>query len=208
MTSENQPHREAPESRSTLARILRAPFVLLRVGWRLLIGILIRLIELLGEVFPESETGCKIRGALHRPFLSSCGKNFQVSLHVKLEHRSGIEVGDDVYIGHGSWLSGLDGGLVLHDEVMFGPYVTMVSANHTFLDGSARFAPSEPGRIEIGRGTWIAAGATVITGTRVGASCLIAAGAVVTADIEDNTIAGGVPAKILGRTDGEPNGQP
>ena len=125
--------------------------MILRVGWRFLTGILLRLLELLGEVFPESDMGCRIRGAIHRPFLKSCGKNFQVALHAKLEHRRGIEVGDDVYIGHGSWLSGLRGGLVLHDQVMLGPYVTMVSSNHTFRDGSARFAPSETGRIEIGR---------------------------------------------------------
>ncbi|MBW2292232.1 MAG: acyltransferase [Deltaproteobacteria bacterium] len=177
--------------------------MILRISWRLLTGILMRCLELLGEVFPESDIGCRIRGAIHRPFLKSCGKNFQVGLHAKLEHRQGIEVGDDVYIGHGSWLSGLGGGLVLHDQVMLGPYVTMVSANHTFVDGSARFGAAEPGRIEIGRGSWIAAGATIVTGSRVGSSCLIAAGAVVTMDVEDHAIAGGVPARVLGHNESE-----
>jgi maltose O-acetyltransferase len=93
--------------------------------------------------------------------------------------------------------------LVLHDQVMLGPYVTMVSANHTFVDGSARFGAAEPGRIEIGRGSWIAAGATIVTGSRVGASCLIAAGAVVTMDVEDHAIAGGVPARVLGHNESE-----
>lgn len=190
----------SPTPRGTLARIVRAPLVILRIGWRLLMGILMRCLEIFGEIFPESNMGCGIRGWLHRPFLKSCGRNFQVGLHAKLEHRTGIEVGNDVYIGHGSWLSGLGGGVVLHDEVMLGPYVTMVSTNHTFRDGSARFAPGAPGRIEIGRGSWIAAGVTLIAGTTVGASCLIAAGAVVNADVEEGAIAGGVPAKVIGQT--------
>lgn len=159
-----------------------------------------RMLELLGQVFPENAWGCRIRGAFYRPFLKSCGRNFQVGLMAKLEHPGGIDVGHDVYIGHGSWISGLRGGVRLHDEVMLGPFVRMVSSNHTFARGSARFAPGEGGRIEIGRGTWIASGATVVAGVTVGQSCLLAAGCVVTRDVEAGSCVGGVPAKVIGTT--------
>jgi len=161
-----------------------------------------RLAELTGQLFPENPTGCKMRGYLYRPFLKSCGKDFQVGLQAKLEHAAGIEVGDHVYIGHGSWISGLRGGVQLQDEVMLGPFVRMVSSNHTFANGSARFAPGEGGRIVVGKGTWIAGGATVVAGVEVGESCLLAAGCVVTKDVEAGSIVGGIPARVLGKTAG------
>ena len=172
-------------------------------GWSILKAMPMRLLEIFGQMFPENSWGCRVRGAFYRPFLKSCGRNFQVGLQAKLEHPAGIEVGHDVYIGHGSWVSGLRGGVVLHDEVMLGPFVRMISSNHTFQNGSARFAPGAPGRIEIGRGTWIAGGATVVAGVTVGPSCLLAAGCVVTKDVDEGMCVGGIPARTIGNTGGE-----
>lgn len=163
-------------------------------------GLPLRTLEIFGQAFPENAAGCRVRGALYRPFLKRCGRNFQVGLMAKLEHLEGIEVGNDVYVGHGSWLSGLRGGLVLEDEVMLGPFVRMISSNHTFENGSARFAPGQGGKIVIGRGTWIASGVAVLAGVNVGPSCLLAAGCVVTKDLEEGTVAGGVPARPIGKT--------
>jgi maltose O-acetyltransferase len=83
---------------------------------------------------------------------------------------------------------------------MLGPFVAMVSANHTFVNGSARFGPPSPGPIRIGAGSWIAAHASVMAGVTVGRSCLVAAGAVVTRSIPDHAIVGGVPARLIGTT--------
>lgn len=163
----------------------------------------LRLLEIFGQLFPENTWGCRIRGAFYRPFLKSCGRNFQVGLMAKIEHPSKVTVGHDVYIGHGSWISGLRGGIHLDDEVMLGPFVRMISSNHTFEAGSARFAPGKGGPIAIGRGTWIAGGATVVAGVSVGASCLLAAGCVVTRDVVAGDCVGGVPAKVIGTTSGE-----
>lgn len=186
---------------ATIRKILfRGPIAAAQIFWALASGMPLRFLEILGQIFPENAWGCKIRGAFYKPFLKKCGRNFQVALHAKLEHLSGIEVGKDVYIGHGSWISGLRGGLLLEDEVMLGPFVNMVSSNHTFLEGSARFGKGEGGRIEIGSGTWIASGVTVTAGVTVGRSCLLAAGAVVTKNIDKGSIAGGVPAKTIGKT--------
>jgi maltose O-acetyltransferase len=180
--------------------LLRGPIVAVRGLRAVVCGIPFRFLELMGQMLPESAWGCRLRGALYKPFLKRCGRDFQVALHAKLEHLRGIEVGDHVYIGHGCWISGLRGGVALEDEVMLGPMVTIISSNHTFREGSARFARGRGGPIRIGRGTWIAAGVTVIAGVTVGPSCLLAAGAVVTKDVPAGAIAGGVPAKVIGET--------
>lgn len=164
-------------------------------------GTPLRCLEILGQLLPEDTWSCKVRGLLIRPFLKKCGQNFQLALHAKLEHLGNIEIGDDVYVGHGTWISGVRGGVVLKDQVMIGPYVVIVSSKHTFKNGSSRYAPSIGGKITIGEGTWIASGVIVTAGVNVGKSCLLTGGAVVTKDVPDGSIAGGIPAKVIGLTD-------
>jgi acetyltransferase-like isoleucine patch superfamily enzyme len=54
--------------------------------------------------------------------------------------------------------------------------------------------------ITVGRGTWIASGAIVLGGVRIGENAIVAAGAIVTRDVPDFQIVGGVPAKSIGDT--------
>jgi acetyltransferase-like isoleucine patch superfamily enzyme len=51
--------------------------------------------------------------------------------------------------------------------------------------------------IRIGRGAWIAAGATVLQGVTVGDDAVVAAGAVVTKDVPPRTLVAGVPARVI-----------
>lgn len=44
---------------------------------------------------------------------------------------------------------------------------------------------------------WIGANATIMQGVTVGENAVVAAGAVVTKDVPDNTVVGGIPAKII-----------
>ena len=44
---------------------------------------------------------------------------------------------------------------------------------------------------------WIAAGAIVLPGIKIGAGSVVAAGAVVTHNVEPNTLVAGVPAKLI-----------
>jgi acetyltransferase-like isoleucine patch superfamily enzyme len=54
-------------------------------------------------------------------------------------------------------------------------------------------------RTVIGHDVWIGANAVVLCGVVVGHGCVIAAGSVVRSDVEDFTIVGGVPARVIGR---------
>ena len=54
-----------------------------------------------------------------------------------------------------------------------------------------------PAPIHIGKHVWIGANATVLPGVTIGDGAIVAAGAVVAKDVPENTIVGGVPAKII-----------
>lgn len=49
----------------------------------------------------------------------------------------------------------------------------------------------------VGNDVWIGGNVTVIGGVHIGNNVIVAAGAVVTKDVPDNTIVGGVPAKPI-----------
>ena len=52
-------------------------------------------------------------------------------------------------------------------------------------------------KVVIKQNAWIGAGATLLPGVTIGKNSIVAAGAVVTKDVPDNTIVGGIPAQII-----------
>jgi len=53
------------------------------------------------------------------------------------------------------------------------------------------------GEVEVGEGTWVWAGTTIIQGVRVGRNCFIGAGSVVVKDFPDGCLCYGNPAKVV-----------
>lgn len=105
-----------------------------------------------------------------------------------------IQIGQNVFINHAC--SFLDmGGITIEDGALLGPRVNLVTENHP-LDPDQRSALiTKP--ITIKQKAWIGAGATILPGVTIGRNAVVAAGAVVTKDVPDNTIVGGVPAKFI-----------
>ncbi|NLL63756.1 MAG: hypothetical protein GX241_05925 [Ruminococcaceae bacterium] len=99
--------------------------------------------------------------------------------------------------------------ITLGDEVWIGANVTFATPNHPFLpnerlpkeypDGYHDLEYSEP--IIVNDRCWICSSATICGGVTIGENSIIAAGAVVTEDIPANSIAAGVPAKVLRKID-------
>jgi acetyltransferase-like isoleucine patch superfamily enzyme len=145
---------------------------------------------------PDLRPVLRLRGFLLKPAFKSCGKNFQCARNVTINFPNRLEIGRDVYIATGCWLHAW-GGMVLEDEVQLGPYAVLVTGDHTPIDGSYRFGPSDLAPIRICRGAWVAAHATVIKGVIIGRGALLAANSVATRDIPPFVMAGGVPAQVI-----------
>lgn len=105
-----------------------------------------------------------------------------------------IKLGKRVFINHACSFLDL-GGITIEDDVMIGPKVNLITENHP-LDPANRKS-LDLKSILIKRNAWIGAAATILPGITVGENSVVAAGAIVNKDVPDNTVVGGVPAKII-----------
>ena len=87
---------------------------------------------------------------------------------------------------------------------MTGPNLTIITGDHFTPPGrymksvtDAEKPPCCDADVVIGDDVWIGANVTILKGVHIGRSAIIAAGAVVTHDIPEFAIAGGVPAKVI-----------
>lgn len=129
--------------------------------------------ELIGEKVDETF-------ALFPPFYTDCGKN--------------IHIGKNVFINAGCHFQD-QGGIYIGDGAQIGHSVVLATLNHDLTPENRRTVIPAP--ITIGKNVWIGANATVLSGVTIGDNSVIAAGAVVTKDVPENVVAGGVPAKII-----------
>lgn len=87
------------------------------------------------------------------------------------------------------------GGITIEDDVFIGPNVNLVTENHPEEPGLRHHVYARP--ILIRCNAWIGVGAIILPGVTVGRNAIVAAGAVVTKDVPDNAIVGGVPARFI-----------
>lgn len=135
------------------------------------------------------------RGHLTSKVLKSCGSNLKIASLVNIYNPNRLSCGDNVYIGYCTYIGG--GDVYLDDEVIIGPFCSIVAGNHTPKEGSYRFGPYDYGQIKIGKGTWLGSHVTITSNVIIGKGCVIAANAVVTKHVPDYTMVGGVPAKVI-----------
>jgi serine acetyltransferase len=108
-----------------------------------------------------------------------------------------IRIGARAYVGHDCVLYG-SGGLDLGNDVLIGPGAILTSQGHHFAPGlKIREQPYLFAPVRIGDDVWIGAGAIILPGVSVGNGAVVAAGAVVTRDVEPFQMVAGVPARRL-----------
>lgn len=161
---------------------------------------------LLTDWLPDNRYTIRIRGMLYGCFIYKCGKNFACARNVQLKGVDHLTIGNDVYLASGVWLNAM-GNMVLEDEVVFGPYVVISTGTHTFKNGSVKQGGSLMAPVRVGKGSWLAAHSSVRAGVTIGKGVIVGANSMVTKDVPDNMIVGGVPAKIIGERKDDDNAQ-
>ncbi|OXA74331.1 acetyltransferase [Flavobacterium aquidurense] len=118
--------------------------------------------------------------AVFTPLYINCGKH--------------ITIGKNVFINFDCTFLAL-GGITIEDDVLIGPKVSLITENHPLNPQERKGLAGKP--ILIKKNAWIGANATILPGVTIGENAVVAAGAVVSKDVPDNTVVGGIPAKFI-----------
>lgn len=104
-----------------------------------------------------------------------------------------VTFGKNVFINHSAILSS-SGGIEFGDNVMVAPGLKIATINHDMYD---RHVTYTYGKVTVKENAWIGMGVTICPGVTIGKYAVVAAGAVVTKDVPDYAVVGGVPAKVI-----------
>ena len=127
-------------------------------------------------------------------FLGNIGEGSRVMPPITVVRGKSVKIGRNVVIMNNALMMAA-GGITIDDDVMVAANAQLISNNHDLYDHAV--LTCKP--VHLKRNCWIGAGATILPGVTVGENSVVAAGAVVTRDVEDNTVVGGNPARLKAR---------
>ena len=104
-----------------------------------------------------------------------------------------VKFGKNVFINHSAILSA-SGGIEFEDGVSIAPGVRIATINHDFNERHTKYTY---GKVTIKKNAWLGINVTVCPGVTIGKYAVVAAGAVITKDVPDYAVVGGVPAKLI-----------
>ena len=118
-----------------------------------------------------------------------------------------LRIGEYTYIGRFFHVNAYDS-VTIGDKVLIADRVFISDVHHEYHDDDVPIIDqgvTEPKPIVIKYGAWIGVGAVIMPGVTIGRNSVVAAHAVVTKDVPDNTIARGIPALVFPKTDSGDN---
>jgi acetyltransferase-like isoleucine patch superfamily enzyme len=154
------------------------------------------------------------------------GKDSVLMLPVRLSGERRIAIGDNVYIGAGSWLQTLPDGenrspslrigsrtsmagycvlsavrsVVLEDDVLLARNVYISDHIHKYTDREIPIKNQGVDKVEpvlICKGAWLGQNVVICPGVRIGRNAVVGANSVVNSDVPDYSIAVGAPARVV-----------
>lgn len=165
--------------------------------------------------------GSVVRGLVVGFFVKTSGKSMRIGVGVELTGLHNIEIGDrfslnrlgsihaidglvkigrNVSVNSNTCIAASGGGvIVIGDDVLIAQNVVLRASDHVFEDVDVPINQQghSGGKIKIGDDCWIGANVVVTRNVVIGNHSIVAAGAVVTSDVEPYSIVAGVPARLI-----------
>lgn len=136
----------------------------------------------------------EVRGLLSELFGHEVPQSFRVFPPLYADFGKNITVGEGVFINACCHFQD-HGGVTIGDGCQIGHNVVFATLNHGLAPEKRK--STYPAPIVLGRNVWVGSNATILQGVTIGNNAVVAAGAVVTKDVEANTVVGGIPAKMI-----------
>ncbi len=144
--------------------------------------------------------GWLVRYSILRRLSRRCGQRVYIGRGCEVRNWELLEIGSDVSI-HAHCYLDAKGGIQIGDQVSIAHQTSVLSSDHTWGDPAIPIRDNKvvlkPTRID--NDVWIGCGCRILGGVNVRSRSVVAAGAVVTKDVESGWLAGGVPARPLRR---------
>lgn len=142
----------------------------------------------------NSSDPAEIRAVLSQITGTKIDESTAVFTPLHINYGKHTKIGKNVFINFDCIFLDL-GGITIEDNVLIAPKVSLLSEGHPASPENRQSLV--PGHIHIKKNAWIGANATILPGVTVGENAIVAAGAVVSKDVADNTVVGGIPAKFI-----------
>ncbi|HVF68967.1 MAG TPA: DapH/DapD/GlmU-related protein [Xanthomonadales bacterium] len=168
------------------------------IAKNVLYGIFITAPKILDFYISLKYFAARLRSTMCGLQLGNFNKHIFVMKNVIFENYRNMDIGKWVFINHHTNFS-TPMGMKIGNYVMIGPYCLFATVHHKFDDPKKPMLLQMPEirPIVIEDDVWIGARVTVLGGVTIGRGAIIAAGAVVSRDVEPYSIVGGVPAKLI-----------
>ncbi len=139
-----------------------------------------------------------LRRLLFKLLLGRLGKRGHIDYTVYIRYMKHIELGNDVWINRGCKLfashSYKDVKIRIGNHVAIGPECCFFAMGH---DMTKMALPNTAADITVNDHVWIGGRSVILQGVTIGEGAIVAAGSVVTKDVEPYTVVGGVPARKI-----------
>lgn len=137
----------------------------------------------------------RLRMWIYRRLGVRADQNSIIWCGVRMNHPQLIEIGENTVLGPATVLLS-QGGIKIGANVNISGFSYIISQSH---DTQSHRLQTVLKKVIIEDYAWLATNVTILPGVRIGRGALVAAGAVVTKDVDDFAIVGGVPAGVIGK---------
>jgi acetyltransferase-like isoleucine patch superfamily enzyme len=146
------------------------------------------------QCFVSVGHGSSVRGTIN---IERSEAKFTVGSNTGINGGTIFVIASDINIGNNVWIS-YECLLMDHDGHSIDPTIRENDLKNSFSSIAKNWDVVKAAPICIKDNAWIGARAVILKGVTIGEAAIVAAGAVVTKDVEPYTIVGGNPAKMIG----------
>jgi maltose O-acetyltransferase len=139
-----------------------------------------------------------LRVMVYRQMLGATGTDIMIGRHVRFYKPRNIYLGSRIFINRDCVLDGRGGKLVIENDVDIGMGTWIWTLEHRVASPSHA---AEGRDVTIADHVWISTRSNILPGVTLGRGSVVASGAVVTRDVPERAIVGGIPARVIGQRD-------